>query len=451
VLGNTHEVDVSFSIKEGTKVSVGRVLITGNTRTKEHRIRLDLRDDILPGEEFNTRRLQRAVQRLRDRGWFEQSPEGVTVKYEDTELPTVKDVVINVREGETTRIQFAAGFSSSFGIIGMIEYQQRNFDISDFPDSFADIPSSFVGAGQSFRIRLSPGAERQSYSVDFRDPYFFGLDLSFGLSGFLVDTSREAWEEELLGGSIGFEKRLGMHTSIGINFRAVRTTIFHVDADAPPSLTPFIGTNTIVSIEPVFVYDTRDSVIIPTEGMRFELGYEVAWKGYGSDFNFTKLNMEYQLHIPVYKTENKTKHVLSFTIKAGWVDEFHGTEDVPINERFFAGGRGQIRGFAFRGIGPRENDIPVGGEVLLVGSVEYTIPIYQQILFGAVWYDIGTLQPEISLMDDAFYRQAVGFGLRFLVPALGNIPIALDFGWALSSKFGDKEQIVLFDFGRFFQ
>jgi len=132
VIGDSYEVDVTFTFNEGAKVSVGRVLVQGNTRTKEHRIRLDLRVDITPGEEFNVRRLQRAMQRLRDRGWFEQSPEGVTVKYEETAIPTVKDVVINVREGETTRIQFAAGFSSSFGIIGMIEYQQRT---SIFPIS----------------------------------------------------------------------------------------------------------------------------------------------------------------------------------------------------------------------------------------------------------------------------------------------------------------------------
>jgi outer membrane protein insertion porin family len=451
VLGDSHQVDVTFNITEGQKVSVGRVLIQGNTRTKEHRIRLDLRDDITPGEEFNVRRLQRAMQRLRDRGWFEQSPEGVTVKYEDTALPTVKDVVVNVREGETTRIQFAAGFSSSFGIIGMIEYQQRNFDISDFPESFADIPSSFVGAGQSLRLRISPGASRQSYNIDFREPYFFGMNVGFGLSAFLVTTSREAWEEELIGGQINFEKRLTPSLALGLNFRAIQTTIFDVDADAPPSLTPFIGSNKTVSVEPLLIYDTRDSFIIPTEGTRLEIGYEVSWKGFGSDFNFTKLNMEFQQHFRIYKTENKTYHTLSFNVKFGWVNEFKGSNEVPINERFFAGGRGLIRGFEFRGIGPQENGVPVGGEVLVVGTVEYTIPLYQYILFGAVWYDIGTLETDMRFFHRSFYRQSVGFGFRFLIPALGNIPIALDFGWTLSSAFADEEQVVLFDFGRFFQ
>jgi outer membrane protein assembly complex protein YaeT len=451
VIGDTHEVDILFTINEKQKAKVGRVLIQGNTKTKEDRIRLDLRDDIVPGEEFNVRRLQRALQRLRDRGWFEQSPQGIEVKYEDTELPTVKDVIVSVREGETTRIQFAAGFSSSFGIIGMIEYTQRNFDIGDFPDSFGDIPTSFVGAGQTFRIRLSPGASRQSYSIDFYEPYFFGMNLGFGTSVFLIDTVREAWEEELLGGRISFERRLGRFTSVGINFRAVRTSIFDVEDDAPPSLAPFIGTFTTVSVEPLFIHDTRDSTIIPTEGMRIEAGIEISWKGLGSDYNFTKVNTEYQIHFPLYQTEEKTRHVLAFSVKGGWVNEFRGTESVPINERFFLGGRGTVRGFAFRGIGPEENDVPVGGEVYAVGTIEYTIPLFQQILFGAVWYDAGTLSPDIRRMDVVSVRQSVGFGLRFLVPALGNIPIALDFGWALSSKSGDEEQVVLFDLGRFFQ
>ena len=72
---------------------------------------------------------------------------------------------------------------------------------------------------------------------------------------------------------------------------------------------------------------------------------------------------------------------------------YGSTNDVPIYERFFAGGANTIRGYKERAVGPRDtgNDEPVGGDAILVGNAEVTFPLYEKMLKGAVFFDIGNV------------------------------------------------------------
>ena len=45
------------------------------------------------------------------------------------------------------------------------------------------------------------------------------------------------------------------------------------------------------------------------------------------------------------------------------------------------------------------------------------------------------------------YRVSVGFGLRFVVPMLGPVPIALDFGFPVVKATGDQQQVFNFFMG----
>lgn len=444
------EGDVLFSIREGEQARVGRVLVTGNSRTREDRIRLHLREDVIPGEYINLRGIQRAQQRLFESQWFAKSMDAVQVRYEDTAEPHVKDVVFQVREGETVKFDLAVGYNSAANIVGVLQYTQFNFDISDWPTSISEVFSAFRGAGQTLQVTLQPGQTAQTYRLAFTEPYFLNTDLSFLTAFSYTQRQREEWQEGELEAMVRFRRRFGF-LAVGIGGRYVRERIFNVEPGAPADVLEFEGTNELVLLQPFLEFDTRDSFVVPTEGMRYELSYEVAWKGFGSDFNFTRLLTEYQFHVPIYTTQSKVRHAIGFRAEFGWVQPFGGDEAVPINQRLFAGGRGTIRGFQFRGVGPMENGSPVGGEVRITGTVEYTMPVVPRVLWLAAWYDIGTLVPEMDDLGNALFRQAYGFGFRISVPQLGQIPVALDFGYVLSDAKEDEKQFILFDIGRFFQ
>ena len=54
--------------------------------------------------------------------------------------------------------------------------------------------------------------------------------------------------------------------------------------------------------------------------------------------------------------------------------EFSGSS-TPIFENYFAGGFSTFRGFDFRGVGPSEGGVRVGGPFQWLNSVEYQFPI----------------------------------------------------------------------------
>ncbi len=446
-----HELDLVFRIKENDKIYVGRLQFEGNTKTQEEVLRREYtRLGFAPGEEFNRRAMERANRRIQDRGYVEPGI-GITTRTQEGDDPRTRDVIIDVREGQTGTVRFAAGYSSSFGILGILELTQRNFDLTDLPESFEDVVggTAFAGGGQFLRIRLAPAAQRKSYSIDFREPYFFGYELGMGTRAYYVNTLRESYDDQRLGASLTVDKRFEPF-AFQLTFKAERIDITNVETDAPLRVLDIEGRNRIISLTPALVYDSRDSIIFPSEGFRALLSLEYAGQVLPGSFDFNRLTFETEGHVTLFTTESKLKHVLSYQTVFGWAHGARDTAEVPLIERFYAGGRDSIRGFDFRGMGPHDGDDPIGGEAYVFFSTEYSWPLFVEFLRGAFFYDLANLTPRIEELADDKWRSAVGFGLRFLIPQLGNIPVKLDFGIPLTRESEDERESVTFDIGALF-
>jgi len=445
------EIDLVFAIRENQKIYVGRISWEGNIKTREDVLRRELtRTGFVPGDEYNKRNLDRGLRRIQDRGWSEM-PAGLQVRTQDTDDPQTRDVVIDFKEGQTGSVRFAAGFSSSFGILGILEYQQRNFDLGDLPASVDDMISGtgFAGGGQFLRIRLAPAARRQSYSIDFKEPYVFGHDFGLGVRAYALNTLRESYTDRRLGASVSLDKRFEP-LAFQLTFNAYRVNIDGVTGGAPLAVQEIEGTNRVMSLAPAIIYDTRDSIIFPTEGVRAEARFEYAGQVLPGDFNFNKVSAEAEGHVTIYETEGHLKHVLSAATTFGWAHGARRSPAVPLIERFYAGGRDGPRGFEFRGVGPHQSGDPIGGEAFSMTTLEYSYPLFVEFLRGAFFYDIGNLTPKIEQLAHDKWRNTVGFGIRFLIPQLGNIPVKLDFGFPLSKREEDERQTVTFDIGALF-
>ena len=89
----------------------------------------------------------------------------------------------------------------------------------------------------------------------------------------------------------------------------------------------------------------------------------------------------------------------------------------------------------------------IGGDFEWLNSLEYQVPILAtDHLYGVVFVDSGTVERTVAIND---YRVSAGFGLRIIVPMLGPVPIALDFGFPIVKGPGDKEQVFSFWVGFF--
>ncbi len=450
------ELDLVFTLRENEKQFVGKITFEGNTKTREDVLRREFtRVGFLPGEEFNMRNLVRAQNRIRERGYTDiQSPQGgIGHRLQEGDAPNSRDVVVDVKEGQTGNVRFAAGYSSAFGIIGILEFTQRNFDLGDLPSSLDDLfgGTGFAGGGQTFQIRLAPAAQRQSYMASFREPYVFGYDFGTSVRGYAISTVRESYDDDRIGGSVSLDRRFDPFL-LQLTFNGYQIEVDDLEPDAPLAIQELEGLNHVYSLTPAIIFDTvdRDPFLVAYDGVHASLSYEYAGQVLPGDFDFDKLTFRFETYFKLYETEAKLKHVLNPQLTAGFMHERRRLDDTPLFERFYAGGRDSIRGFDFRGMGPHEGDDPIGGEAYVFGGVEYSFPIFVEFLRGAFFWDIANLTLHPDELAHEKWRNTIGFGFRFLIPQLGNVPITLDFGFPLTKQDDDERETVTFDIGRLF-
>ena len=431
------KLDIVFQVNEGKPFRIGNIEVRGNTKTKD---KVFLREfDLAPGELYDSGAVQDAQRRLLAMRYFERL--SITPVGDD---PAFRNLLIEVEETSTASVIFGGAVSSNGGLIGSVKYEQRNFDLLDFPERPSDLldGTAFTGAGQLFRVLLEPGTERSSASASFVEPYFLDRNMSFGADAYWRDYIRDAFSERHAGGRIRFSPRFGRNFRTGISLRGEDVEIHDLDepiSDRAPEYIEFLGHTTITTLGADVGYRRVDNPIMVTRGVDLSAG----WESYGvlGGPAFQKITANATGYLPVYRDETDRPTVLQLGLNTGYI-----YEDAPFFERFYAGGSSSLRGFSYRGVSPRSgpaNDA-VGGDFLFVGTVQLDFPLYGQSLRGVLFHDFGTVESELEF---GTIRTSIGFGFRLTLEGLGNVPIAVDFGFPLNSRPEDEEQLISFSFG----
>lgn len=433
------QVDVTVQVEEGRPVRIGEIRIEGNRLTQDKVVRRELR--FYPEEPVNTKLIDRAERRLAGTGLFQ--PDSVAITPIPTDEPGVADLLIRVEETETANLLLGAGISSNSGVLGNISLVQRNFDATDWPESNEEFwrGEAFRGAGQTFQIVLEPGTELQRYRVDFSDPHVFDTEYSFSSSLFYFDRLRDAYDERRIGGRVGFGRELREDLAAFLNLRLENINIRDLDTVVPQDVLDVEGSSNLTSVEVGLRKDTTDSFLFPSEGYRLTGSVEQAG-ALGGSYTFTRFTVDGRRYWTVTRDVLGRKSVLAVRGRLGFI-----AGDAPIFERFFAGGQGSLRGFEFRGVGPRQFDTALGGDFLALASAEYSFPIFGKTLAGVLFLDTGTVEKTFELTT---WRASVGAGIRFTVPFFGPVPFALDFGVPISKHGDDEEEVFSFSIGTTF-
>jgi outer membrane protein assembly complex protein YaeT len=437
------EVAVQYTLQERPQWRVGQVLIAGNEVTRQNVILRQV--PLYPNQTLTVPDLQTAEANLSRLNIFEANPETgarptVTVIDPDSDNP-VKDILVQVQEAPTGSLLLGVGVNSDAGLSGSIVLNERNFDITRVPLSLDELLSgrAFRGAGQEFRLEAVPGTQFQRYTASFREPYLFDSQYSLGTSAYYYTRGYTEYDEQRFGARFVLGRKFGPNWSANLAFRAESVDIYNVPFYFPPDITKYIGGHSLFGARASVTRDTRDSYLRPTEGSQIEMGYEQCFGSY----TFPLFTVEASKYFTTYqRPDGSGRHVLAFrsqTMFAG--------NDTPIYERFYAGGFRSMRGFEFRGVGPFEEGLNVGGDFAFLNSAEYQIPILaSDKLFAVGFIDSGTVEKSVEIRD---YRVTAGFGVRIQVPMFGPVPIALDFGFPIVKGPQDKTQVFSFWLGFF--
>jgi outer membrane protein assembly factor BamA len=438
------QVDVYYDFEEKPSPTyVGNVIIVGNTVTRDNVIRRQLQ--VYPGQILEYPNLKVAELNLARLNIFEMNQElGIrpTVTVLDPEGDSIyKDVLVSVQEARTGSLLFGIGVNSDAGLTGSIVLNERNFDILRPPTSFDDLLSgrAFRGAGQELRIEAVPGTQVQRYVATFREPYLFDSPYSLTTSGYFYDRIYNEDVEQRLGTRITLGRQLNRYWAVSGGIRVEDVGIHNVSIFAPPAYQEVVGNNFLVGFRGDVTYDSRDSYLRPTEGMKINAGFEEVL----GDFTYPIFTIEGNKYFTTWeRADGSGKHVLAARSMLGIAGSH-----TPVYDRFYAGGFSSMRGFEFRGVGPNINGFMVGGDFIWLNSLEYQIPIRaNDQLYIVGFLDTGTVEPTVNIND---YRVAAGVGLRITVPMMGPVPIALDFGFPIVQAPTDRKQLFSFWVGFF--
>lgn len=440
------KVDVRFSITEGERFRIGQINITGNQQTQDKVIRHILDEyGFAPGRWFNS-----DIARGDGNGYLEKLIRSGSMSQAVAITPVgdaegVRDAQVSITEGQTGMVMLGAGIASDSGVIGQLVFEQKNFDISDKPESFKEFITgkAFQGAGQHFRIALQPGTEVSEYSVSFTEPYLGGRPVSLDVIGSSYERGRESYDEQRTKGYVGFEKRYQSQWRRSAGFRLENIDVESLDSDAPKEVTDDKGGNMLAGIRIGIGKDNTDNKFEPSRGYSFDAGYEQL----GGDHTFGILSGTYRRYRTLHEDIAERKTILATKLYAGTI-----IGDAPVFEKFYAGGQGSIRGFDYRGIStrglqqnvaPAERKDPIGSDWLFLANAEVAVPMVDNL--AALFF------VDSGMIDSGNYRASIGTGIQITLPQwFGPVPMRFELAVPVMKDGDDETQVFSFSVGRLF-
>jgi outer membrane protein insertion porin family len=478
---------IVYAVEEGPRVYVERIVVRGNTRTRDYVIRREF--DLGEGDAYNKAAIDRAERRLRNLGFFKT----VRITNEPGSAPDRVVVNVDVEDQATGSFSISGGYSTTEGFLAEVSVQETNFG----------------GRGQYARAAVSNGQKSRGVELSFTEPFFMDRRIAAGFdifSKFSDSTDYARYRSR----NTGFTLRAGVpiteEFSVGTRYTLYSQKIsipnsgskLYKDCDgtlfAPLTANPCIANGeasiaikeaagrTVTSLVGLtFAYNTLDNIKDPTKGIYAELKPEVA--GAGGDSRFVRAIASARYYHPL--TDD---FIGMLKVQGGHMAAF-GDRKLRVLDHFYMG-PDLVRGFAPSGIGPRDRNgdsgaNAVGGTTYLGTTAEVTFPIFgipREIgLRGAVFADAGTLfgykgkkqinlngngtydcvdpgntrfQSEcLSVRDEKAIRSSIGAGLLWASP-LG--PIRFDYAYALTRVKngalggGDRTQAFRFSGGASF-
>jgi outer membrane protein assembly complex protein YaeT len=426
-----------YHITEGRRIEVLNVLLTGYQFTRPgviaREVQIHAGDPLREGDVVETQR------RLYNLGVFNrvqiapQNPSGTD---------PLKTMVVDTEEGKRYTIGYGGGFEVQ-RIAGGSE-NPTGTTIGASPRGIFEISrSNMFGRAQtlSFKVRASTLEYRAVLSYTWNN-FLSQRNLSLQLAGFADKTQDvNTFTSTRYEGSVQLVEKLSPFSSLLYRYfyRRVEAAQLRID----PEEIPLLSQPTLVSgFGITYARDRRDNPGDPKRGNFNTADASIASRTLGSSADFFRGFVQNSSYHPFGRS-----FVFARSTRFGVelpLDDTHEL-DIPLPERFFAGGGTSLRGFGLNQAGPRDPDtgFPIGGLALLIFNQELRFPMRLPFignrLGGTLFYDGGNVYSDVSHISFAwkpsstaslnYFSHTVGFGVRYPTP-VG--PVRVDFGYQLN-------------------
>lgn len=423
-----HTVDVRYRITEDLPVSIGKIILRGNERTRDDVIMRELL--VKPGGFYDYGAILNSQQRIYRLGYFR------VARFEPVrpgEKEYIKDMLFTVEERPAGAMEYTVGYGDLDRLRGSVEVSHRNL----------------WGTARYSSLRYEQSDILKRAIFNFKEPWLLGRNLEGRFS--LVwsdseklnsDTREIYYKTRKTTASLGIEKTYEhLKPSLTYMFENVRNYNVRTEAQLTPEDS---GRVLVSSLSPALIWDLRDDVFNPHKGALYGIILKEALRELWSEADFSKLTIQGSWFLPINAA------VVALSARAGMAWPFRDTTEVPIHERFYVGGSTTVRGFRQDAIGPSVMDangdlIPQGGSSMAVLNLELRVNPGEG--FGLVLFtDAGNVWPgqKINLSD---LRSSYGAGIRYGTP-VG--PLRIDYGQKIHRLSGESPGELHFNIGNTF-
>jgi len=378
----------------------------------------------ISGEVYDPDHVAELERRLLDTGVYDS----VSVSLAPRERLTpegLRPVIVGLTDRLPRTIELGVGFSTSEGPgvdARWIQYNRlRRADTT------------------TYTARLAKLEQRVEGQVSL--PHWRRVQQTLKLNGALFRETTDAYDEAgaTVSADLTRRRKTTSYRTYGVALDLSQSK--QLDATKGISVRETLNLATITALAAV-AWDQSDNILDPKEGWRFEARAEPTTILGDTTLAYLRTQVQGSGYLPFGKEAGT---VLAARLKVGAI--FGGLlAEVPASRRFFSGGGGSVRGYAYQAIGPRLADnTPQGGVSLVETSLEVRHRFTDK--WGAVAFiDAGAIGTERTPKGEDF-RVGAGVGVRY---DLGFGPIRADIAVPLGKRSGDPAFQIYLSIGQSF-
>jgi translocation and assembly module TamA len=309
----------------------------------------------------------------------------------------VRNVVLEVEPAKRNAYEAGFGYSTTEGLGVEAQWTRRNV----------------TRRADAVTVAANLGEMQQRFSIELARPHAAGLGhtMRFGASAERESLDAYTRNGVALYASVDASNRLRVGRNYGVRLSADMYDDVGGDVRDAYVLSTFAGLRN----------DTTEFSLDPRDGSIVDLRIEPSISTGDATLGFIRATAEGRVYESFGARDQLT---MAARVRTGWLEAVSGSaDDVPPDRRFYAGGGGSVRGYAYNSIYPGERDtlgLTPGGQGLLEGSLEARWRFGDR--FGAAAFiDGGTAFDDWNEATDLSW--GVGVGVRY---DLGFAPLRVD-------------------------
>ena len=415
LLPETKKLEAEIIMTPGPFTLMGELQLAGEISVTRNY--LEGKKTWTPGDIWSQQKVDAYLERLRQSGLFKTIE--ITPKEGQNEAGQ-KDLILTLAPGLEKSTGLSLQYDSDFGMGGEFFWEHRNL----------------TGRGDKFRLEAPLWTDLQEVYVNYLQPYFWGFDYDLVASGGFINQDTDAYK--LAGASFALGLQRTFSRNFYANLKGSAEGGYIRDPGEPKSSYTMWGLPLELS------YSSAKNILDAKSGVTIMANLAPYNGKYEEPFTIFRSRLEGRLFLPLI---GEDKLILALRGVWGTVAGVDSAQDIPPSVRFYAGGGGSVRGYAYQSLGPENDDgDPLGGLSVIESSIEARYRHNEN--WGLVAFlDGGAVYGEPDSLPGQNMLWGAGLGGRYYTP-IG--PVRFDVAVPINPRPDDASFQVYISIGQSF-